>query len=288
MQSLKANNGAMFQAASNFNGIETISEGTFPDEEYFVTNYTNDNTQGPVASISAGAAAIARVLLPFYGNANGSNASEWRQTKNRQVELLGDLKEYCSVVNGYVVQRGSEAEPPADDWEFVKRVRVGVQVDAQVSFGCTNSWDQQMDVVPAAAGQRISQVFCAAMNLRQGLSGRANSEIPSSRRTAALLLEGAYRGTYLAAIRHGAPRLYLTLIGGGVFGNDIDTILGVIEKVHLEVACCEKNSRLQEVHVVLFNEPSGMVGFLHNLRNKGVEVEICGFREERGTIYRNF
>ena len=287
MQSLPDNNGAMFQAASNFNGVEAISEDSFPDEEYFITNYTNDNTQGPMASISAGAGAIARVLLPFYDRS--TPASEWRQTKDRQVELLGGVKEHCSVVNGYVVQRGSEAElPAADNWEFVRRVRVGVQAETQVSFGYTNSWDQQMDVVPAAAGQRISQVFCAAMNLRQGASGRANAEIPASRRTAALLLEAAYRGTYLAAIRHGSRQLYLTLIGGGVFGNDIDTILSVIEKVHLEVACCEKNTTLHEVHLVLFNEPSGMIRFLHNLRDKGVEAEICAYRDGDRSIYRNF
>ena len=286
MQSLEENNGAMFQVASNFNGVEAISERSFPDGDYFITNYTNDNTQGPAAAISAGGAAIARVLLPFYDK--DTDPSRWRQTSERQVEFLEDLKEYCSVDNGYIVQNGSEAEPPEDGWELVKRVRVGVQVDAQVSFCGTNAWNQQMAVVPAAAGQRVSQVFCAAMNLCQRASGRANAERPTSARLAALLLEGAYRGTYFAALRHKVPRLYLTLIGGGVFGNDTDVILNTVEKVHLEIACCEKNTTLQEVHLVLLNEPKGMIDFLHRLKGKSAYAEIHAYKDETRIIYKNF
>ena len=291
LQSNAENNGAMFQVASNFNGVEAVKEASWPDEAEFLTNYVDDNTQGPAASVSAGPAAISRVLLPFYKEGDSVPAAEWRQTREQQVEMLGDVKEYYSVVNGYVVQQGSE-RVPEDPEAVVSRVRVCVQVGAQVTFGCTNQWEQTLETVPAPATpantQRVSQVFCAAMNLRQGASGYVNAALPESPRLAALLLEAAYRGTYLAALRHGCPKLFLTLIGGGAFGNNIDTILETIGRVHLEVACKEKNATLKEVHVVLFNEPSGMIRLLQGLREKGVEVEIHAFRNGTGTIYTKF
>ena len=144
-----------------------------------------------------------------------------------------------------------------------------------------------MPATPADA-QCVSQVFCAAMNLCQGASGYANAAFDSSPRLAAILLEAAYRGTYLATIRHGCPKLFLTLIGGGVFGNSVETILEIIGRVHLEIACTEGNTTLNEVHLVLFNEPSGMAKFLQCLKEKGVQVEIHEFKNEQCTIYTEF
>ena len=52
LQCAKENEGCMFQAASNFNGVECISEGSTPDSPNFTTQYFYDHTQGPAASIS--------------------------------------------------------------------------------------------------------------------------------------------------------------------------------------------------------------------------------------------
>jgi hypothetical protein len=49
--------------ASNFNGVEAISEGSSPDGASFTEKYIYDLTQGPAASISAGAGA--HLLLSF-------------------------------------------------------------------------------------------------------------------------------------------------------------------------------------------------------------------------------
>ncbi|MFZ2164365.1 MAG: hypothetical protein WAV45_02785, partial [Propionibacteriaceae bacterium] len=42
------------------------------------------------------------------------------------------------------------------------------------------------------------------------------------------LLRGAYLGTLLAAASAGRPRVVLTLIGGGVFGNPVAAIVDAI------------------------------------------------------------
>lgn len=66
---------AVFQVASNHNGIEAISESSYPDAPSFVTNYIYDRTQGPRASVSAGPAAIARVYAMFYDQGTSSRSA---------------------------------------------------------------------------------------------------------------------------------------------------------------------------------------------------------------------
>lgn len=316
----------MFQAASNFNGVEAIGEYSRPDGRTFITDYTCDNTQGPAASISAGAGAISRVLLPFYDPSTAP--SEWRQTKTKQMEMLSDVSDYFSVINGYVVQNGSEkavAEDieDAENREIVNNVKVCVHVDEDVVYGERDNYLPAFKLAEYCGPQKntsetsepesaptsekvdeiekkkeneqtskklnkICQVFCAAMNLGQGSSGEKNLELEGNGVKAKLLLEAAYKGTYLAAIRHNCPKIFLTLIGGGVFGNSIAGILDVIEKVHLEIACNEKNDVIKEVHVVLFNLPPTLSKFLTSLREKGVEVEIHGFKDNCEIVYKEF
>lgn len=49
---------------------------------------------------------------------------------------------------------------------------------------------------------------------------------------ARLILEAAYEATFYAAVKNlekgGSPRLFLTLVGGGVFGNEVSWILDAI------------------------------------------------------------
>ena len=278
----------MFQVASNFNGVEAIDEYSYPDSEEFLTKYSEDNTQGPAASMSAGAAAISRVLLPFYSK--DTPAEMWKQTSYRQVEFLEELGDYVTVINGYIVQRGTERDPE-NDWDIVGHTHVGIQIGAQVTKVHVSKKENESAIkgsIPVKSGQYVSQVLCAAMNLAQGCTGEENYMRLTPKRVDRLLLEAAYRGTYLAAIRHGAPRLFLTLIGGGVFGNSEIAILDTIERVHIDTACTEKNTTLEEVHVVMYNDSDELDEFLNNLKSKGVEVEIHCYEKGEKTIYTEF
>lgn len=311
LQADPENAGCMFQAASNFNGIEAIGEYSRPNSKTFITDYVDDGTQGPAASISAGPGAISRVLLPFFDPEKP--ASEWLQTRANQMEMLGDLGEYFTVRNGYVVQTGDEEKADEDlasesNRKFVEKVKVCVHADEEVVYSCRDRWNytyQCIDKYPESenapacdenvdAGKKklpnhkICQVFCAAMNLGQGTSGGRNAELESDGVKEKLLLEAAYKGTYLAAIRHGCKKVFLTLIGGGVFGNSIANILDAIEKVHLEIACKEKNDVIQEVHIVLFNPLPNLQKFFGSLREKGVETEIHTFKNGKGPFLTQF
>jgi len=52
------------QVASNFNGVEAISESIPPDRSSFTENYIYDHTQGPAASISAGPGMLPSIPKP--------------------------------------------------------------------------------------------------------------------------------------------------------------------------------------------------------------------------------
>jgi hypothetical protein len=101
------------------------------------------------------------------------------------------------------------------------------------------------------------------MNIDQGKSGkqnRTNDDFPNLLIKLNFLLEAAYTSAYLAAHKCRAPVLWLTLVGGGVFGNFIDLIFQNIHKVH------QKYGKGIKVHLVdydeyaMVNEKSGIDG----------------------------
>jgi len=92
LQSLPKNRYCTFQVASNFNGIETIGDSSNPDKITFTSDYIYDTTQGPSASVSAGAAAIARVHAAFYDRQQPPFT--WTQTSERQVQNLEKIQKF--------------------------------------------------------------------------------------------------------------------------------------------------------------------------------------------------
>jgi hypothetical protein len=75
----------------------------------------------------------------------------------------------------------------------------------------------------------VTQAYCSALPVAySGLSSRLWE------RFARLILEAAYEATLAAAVlnasKTGNKSVYLTLIGGGVFGNDPEWILDAIRR----------------------------------------------------------
>jgi len=250
LQCAKENEDCMFQAASNFNGVECISEHSSPDSPNFTTNYYFDHTQGPAASISAGSAAITRVHGAFFDA--HKHPKEWGQTSRRQVEMLEDVRDYFTVTNGYVCNTSHTASLPLGDPAALKQIegRVKVLLHANVDAMYGHFDYDSIDYCPP---QKICQTFCAAMNLAQGMSGMRNGQFPDSPEKAKILLRAAYRGTYYGAEMYGCKKIFLTLIGGGVFGNNQEDILEAICSTHEEI--CQFNKCIEEVHVIFFRPP---------------------------------
>jgi hypothetical protein len=71
--------GALFQVASQFNLLETVSPSVTPERG--VTRYQHDRTQGPACAIAAGAATIySNYFAPLHGREG--------QTAQRQLDCL--------------------------------------------------------------------------------------------------------------------------------------------------------------------------------------------------------
>eukprot|EP00727_Mastigamoeba_balamuthi_P007208 m51a1_g3107 putative guanylate kinase (737) ;mRNA; f:139385-142032 len=270
-QASPANALAVFQAASNFNAVESPDDSLPPDSPEFTENYVWDRTQGPAASVGAGAAAIARVHAAFFDPATPPD--EWRQTQDRQVELLGQVKEYFTVNNGYVTMTGAEKPLPTDEAELrelLRKVRIALHSEAQVTFSSENG-----DTIVVRNGHKIDQVFCAAINIGQGESGEKNAQLPDCAERIRFVLNAAYEGTYLAALANGRKTVYLTLIGGGVFGNPIKDISDAIVSAHLRWSG-HPASRLESVKVAMWSRPAPPE-LVEELKAKGVPVRVTTF-----------
>ncbi|MDM7924074.1 MAG: hypothetical protein QUS14_17445 [Pyrinomonadaceae bacterium] len=218
-----SNAGAFFQVASQFNLLEMITPSHTP--EHGVGIYENDHTQGPTCAIAAGAGTIYR---NYFAEVNGRKG----QTADNQIDCLKDLGEALSnadgrlwtMKNGYIMTSVeglaavSDRLRTADDNELDElrgMMRIGVQSDTEVTV--------------EAAGHTVTQAYCSALPVAyNSIPGHAWTEFAS------LVLEAAYEATLcsarLNAAHTGNNRVYLTLLGGGVFGNATDWIMNAIER----------------------------------------------------------
>ena len=146
-----------------------------------------------------------------------------------------------TMSNGYALcpQSGLAAIAPwleaasAEEIDALRgRLAVGLHRDVEVTE-------------PGAAGRRVHQVFASAMPV-----GYAPAPSELWRPLATLVLEAAYEATLRAALLTGAKVVALTLLGGGVFHNDMGWIFAAIRR-----ALAVVGGDL-DVRIVSFGEPS--------------------------------
>ncbi len=243
-----ANAGSLFQVASQFNLLEMTSPRVTPEQGVGI--YEFDPTQGPACAVAAGAGTIYRNYFASVNGAPGQSASQ-------QIDCLADLgaalgntgNRLWTMRNGYALATENGLADIAvrltamgeDELDALRQLlRIGIQWNTQVTLDdCRHT---------------VSQVYCSALPVAYS-SHPAQLWAPFAR----LVLEAAYEATLCTAMLNamctGNNRVYLTLLGGGVFGNDIEWILGGIQRalnlyrhVALEVAIVSHgapNNRLQ-------------------------------------------
>jgi hypothetical protein len=218
-----SNAGSFFQVASQFNLLEMITPAVTPERG--VEIYENDNTQGPACAIAAGAGTIFR---NYFAIVNGQVG----QSAGNQIDCLADIgaelgnagNRLWDMRNGYALpsheglaeissrlQASSESEIDV----LRSKLRIGIQWDTQVTL--------------SSAGHLVSQCYCSALPVRYTPHSLDMWE-PFAR----LVLEAAYEATVCAAIlnsmRTGNNKLFLTLLGGGAFGNAIEWIIAALRR----------------------------------------------------------
>jgi hypothetical protein len=245
MHSEPANTGALFQVASQFNLLEMVSDGVTPEQG--VSRYQWDGTQGPACAMAAGAGTIYRNYFAHVGGQFG-------QREDRQIDCLQDIGQALGndqgwrwrMRNGYCLtteaglatvdeQLAAMDEAQLDDLRG--RLRIGVH------------WD--VEVTDEGAGHQVSQAYCSALPVSYNRIRRSESWA----RFATVVLEAAYEATLLVALLNRrdfeSPVVYLTLLGGGAFGNDWSWISRALRRAVLSV----QGAGL-EVRIVSYSTPS--------------------------------
>lgn len=218
-----ANAHSLFQVASQFNLLEMAGPSITP--EAGVGIYEDDHTQGPTCAVAAGAGTIYRnYFVPIHGQIG--------QSATHQIDCLADMgialgnthHRLWVMKNGYALasQAGlveisqrlqAASEEELDD--FRQHLRIGLQWETQVTI--------------QAARHRVSQAYCAALPVDY-----TDHDPELWQGFARLVLEASYEATLCAAIVNclatGNNRVYLTLVGGGVFGNRLDWIMAAIQR----------------------------------------------------------
>jgi len=243
----ESNADGLFQVASQFNLLEMVSPNRTP--EHGVGIYEQDRTQGPACAMAAGAGTIYRNYLAIVNGQIGQSAIN-------QIDCLADLgkalgnsqNRLWKMKNGYALASHSglieisnrlqvSTENELD--EFRKLLRIGIQWNTQVTLqNCQH---------------KVSQAYCSALPV-------AYSSQPSNlwENFARLVLEASYEATICTAIlnsqKNGNNKLFLTLLGGGAFGNATDWIIDAIERalnlykyIDLDVAIVSHRSSQQFV-----------------------------------------
>lgn len=217
------NKDAVFQVASNFNCLE--GGGYHSLLSHYVL--PNMYVQGEAAATSAMPGLIAR---RYYLDLD-------------QLNLLKRFNQACSI--GYDNVSGYIGYIPDIDQKFGKMtdeqiiaasylVDSGVQENVAVTGGwgpTRNELLQQAQSkiyyaqrINSAQAQRINQVFTAAINAYNN-----NPNSAGFKNLARIFLYAAYRNTISYAWEHDKKKVFLTLVGGGVFQNKKEWIMEAIQ-----------------------------------------------------------
>mmetsp|Transcript_11642 Transcript_11642/g.32716 ORF Transcript_11642/g.32716 Transcript_11642/m.32716 type:complete len:357 (-) Transcript_11642:865-1935(-) len=267
---LQENQWATFQVASQFNALEFVSPAVTPEDG--VTGYVRDRTQGPACSIACAPALVYRnYLLPMPSGRAG-------QSRDDQLDALADLSRevgntppgrYFRVRNGYVLatDSGLSSLNAALRQLDLDRLRGSLRVPVHRGVQVTSSrWGS---VSVSRKSQVVTQVFCSACSVAY-----SHNPVDLWEDFAVLVLEAAYEATLWAALatatEHdfagGSNRVYLTLLGGGAFGNRMAWIatamkraIGLFRHVPLDVFIVNYSMvRIPEVNDILtgFEKPT--------------------------------
>jgi hypothetical protein len=219
MHRVPENTGALFQVASQFNLLEMVSQHVTPEDG--VTRYESDRTQGPACAIAAGAATIYR---NYFAPTEGGQG----QTVGRQLDGLADLGSVLSsamglpvsslwkMQNGYALgtEEGLDAialylaSLTIEEIDVLRgKLRIGIHRDVEVTEA------------EGPGRPLFSQAFCSALPVSYSGVFAAHWE-PFALLVLEASCEATLWATVLNAQRGASNVVFLTLLGGGAFGNN--------------------------------------------------------------------
>jgi hypothetical protein len=233
----RANQFALFQAASQFNCLEFPSSHGKPENG--ITCYAGDRTQGPACAIACAPGTVVRTYFAFDGSEAQSASHQVENLKEVEDFLDNARQGYIQVVAGYtmssddkLMRLSNKLEESGVREKCKELLRIGFQWDTCVTntkFG---------NVQCTGPLQLVSQAYCSACSVSYSRGSAASWEAFAS-----MVLEASYEatmyGAVLNALKHngeaGSKKVYLTAVGGGVFGNDTKWIASAMQQAFAKV-----------------------------------------------------
>lgn len=257
-----ANNGAIFQVASQFNCLEFINSNVVPEDG--VTGYERDHTQGPICSIICGPATVYRnYFLPMTKEDGSVQAGQSRDLQLDGMEdisaILGNSSnQYYTCRNGYLTctseqltacnsrldlycQEHSQLSRKDVLEKLGNKLKIGIHYNVEVT---SSKWGKVLTNSPQ---QQVTQVFGAACAM--GYSRCTKNALWAD--LSNLVLIASYDALLRVAAGSENKKVFLTFIGGGVFQNPMHWILGAIEK-----AAKKYKDHGLEIYLVCYGGPS--------------------------------
>jgi len=223
LQSVPENKQAVFQIASTFFGP---LEGGIASADSFLGNMFPHAAQGEEASVATAGGTFARKYMmgrPYY-------LLEFLQDR---LPVFTDSKgRYALDINGLTSYRLQKGDP--------EKVSVFIQDDVVVTSGYGSDdgqergegVQQQLPVttlpgsiqIDTRTTQVVTQVFTSAIDVKRYWDQQGRNISGNIKEAAQMALDASYQGTLAAAVHAHKPRIFLTLMGGGAFANDISWI----------------------------------------------------------------
>jgi len=225
------NEGAVFQAASQFNCLEMIGPRVTP--EMGVTCYHLDKTQGPACALACPAATIVRNYFTGKINGYGQAAGNQLDMMKDVAQLLENAKQkYWVMRNGYLLPTNNfKLRALQKRLERSKATKIGAKITGNLRVGV--HWNTATYAAGTSGEEPhgVCQVFTSAVPVSyvKGTSKKDWEHL------AIAVLNGAYEatlavGAVLAARRGHRVTVYLTCVGGGAFGNSHKWIVSAIKR----------------------------------------------------------
>ncbi len=187
--------------------------------------YENDHTQGPACAIAAGAGTIYR---NYFAPVNGQSG----QSAANQIDCLAELgtalgntgEKLWEMRNGYALASMDGLSKISQRLNSISESEIE-RIRSLLRIGIM--WDTQVTIKDCK--HTVTQAYCSALPVAY-----SNHSPHLWESFARLVLEASYEATICAAILNsqtsGNNRVFLTLLGGGAFGNRTDWILAAIQR----------------------------------------------------------
>jgi hypothetical protein len=238
MQADPAYKNALFMAASNFNGLETLRADE--DVDYFgnkkwdvkpVDEYSGDHTQGPSVAIATVAGTIFRTYF--------RNCEKYPDKPEKWPQYVGDTDREANYLknfgiptrNGYVTSLSKDNIKQLSADDAFSKFMYGSQEGVQVTHTGLDYDKHKRFNDPT---QKVSQIYVAALDIGQSSSPLTKKLSDSTEMFQILgvvkkILEMSYDAVIKEAFVQDIHTVVLTRIGGGVFGNPYGMIDAAIK-----------------------------------------------------------